>query len=239
MQEKENLTTEAYRIIKRKIYNFDYLPEQPVSDYLLSKDMRMSRTPIRQALERLKAEGLIEAARDRKNGYRITAITEEEITDIFDFRLSLELTALGLALEYKYIDKRALKKLKEILQEMIVMRAEGRIEEHFAADQRFHNSLVEFSHNRRLIQAHEMILTQLQRIRFLSFINQSLQKKASDDHQNFLKALEESDYEAAKNLLIQHIQSSKKDYINILKDKEFSIRSIRLLRYFSNMEREA
>lgn len=232
MQEKENLTTAAYRIIKRKIYNFDYLPGQAISDYLISKDMKMSRTPIRQALERLKAEGLIEAAGDRKNGYRITAITEEEIKDIFDFRLSLELTALRLAAENQYIDEKALKGLREILNEMISMRAKGKIEEHFSADQRFHNALVELSGNKRLIHAHEMLLTQLQRIRFLSFINQSLQKKASNDHQGFLEALLQSDYEGAEALLKQHIESSKRDYISILSNKELSIRSIRVLRYF-------
>ena len=54
MSDKNNLAEEAYTYIKEKLYNFDILPEQTVSDFLLSKQLNMSRTPIRQALQMLK-----------------------------------------------------------------------------------------------------------------------------------------------------------------------------------------
>ena len=53
MHDKNNLAEEAYTYIKEKLYNFDILPEQTVSDFLLSKQLNMSRTPIRQALQML------------------------------------------------------------------------------------------------------------------------------------------------------------------------------------------
>ena len=60
MEKDNSLTNKAYETIRQQIFDFDLFPGQIVSDYLLSKELNMSRTPIRQALMRLKNEGLLE-----------------------------------------------------------------------------------------------------------------------------------------------------------------------------------
>lgn len=59
----------------------------------------------------------------------------------------------------------------------------GQAKEHFFYDQQFHNELVALSNNKRLIKAHDEILLQLTRMRFLSFLENSLQSKACMKHQ--------------------------------------------------------
>ena len=52
MEKDNSLTNKAYETIRQQIFDFDLFPGQIVSDYLLSKELNMSRTPIRQALMR-------------------------------------------------------------------------------------------------------------------------------------------------------------------------------------------
>lgn len=96
MEKDNSLTNKAYETIRQQIFDFDLFPGQIVSDYLLSKELNMSRTPIRQALMRLKNEGLLEEQIGKKN-YRVSTITKEDIQDLFDFREGIETTAFMLS----------------------------------------------------------------------------------------------------------------------------------------------
>ena len=101
MEKDNSLTNKAYETIRQQIFDFDLFPGQIVSDYLLSKELNMSRTPIRQALMRLKNEGLLEEQIGKKN-YRVSTITKEDIQDLFDFREGIETTAFM----WRVIDRR-------------------------------------------------------------------------------------------------------------------------------------
>ena len=136
----------------------------------------MSRTPIRQALMRLKNEGLLEEQIGKKN-YRVSTITKEDIQDLFDFREGIETTAFMLSWR-NGITPEQLENLQEITDKMKETKDAGQAKEHFFYDQQFHNELVALSNNKRLIKAHDEILLQLTRMRFLSFLENSLQSKA-------------------------------------------------------------
>ena len=123
MSDKNNLAEEAYTYIKEKLYNFDILPEQTVSDFLLSKQLNMSRTPIRQALQMLKNDGLLEEIPGSSSTYKVSAISEEEIQDIFDYREALELSALSLACEKGRIDSSVIEKLQKIVDKISILRS--------------------------------------------------------------------------------------------------------------------
>ena len=77
------LVDQAYEDIKNMICNFELIPGQIVSDFTLSKKMGMSRTPIRQALQKLEGDDLIVDAGAGKS-YQVSPITEDGIIDLFD-----------------------------------------------------------------------------------------------------------------------------------------------------------
>lgn len=230
MEKDNSLTNQAYEIIRQQIFDFDLFPGQIVSDYLLSKELNMSRTPIRQALMRLENEGLIEEQSGKKN-YRISTITTEDIQDLFDFREGIETTAFRLAWR-KGISAEQQKTLQDITDKMRITNETGQAKEHFFYDQQFHNELVALSGNKRLIKAHDEILLQLTRMRFLSFLENSLQSKACMKHQAILEAIREQDYEHGLQAVIDHVRSSKDDYIALF-GNGLSSNSLCLLRYFT------
>lgn len=230
MEKDNSLTNQAYEIIRQQIFDFDLFPGQIVSDYLLSKELNMSRTPIRQALMRLENEGLLEEQSGKKN-YRISTITTEDIQDLFDFREGIETTAFMLAWR-NGISKKQLKTLQDITDKMRITNETGQAKEHFFYDQQFHNELVALSGNRRLIKAHDEILLQLTRMRFLSFLENSLQSKACMKHQAILDAIRDQDYEKGRQAVIDHVRSSKDDYISLF-GNGLSSNSLCLLRFFT------
>ena len=92
------LVDQAYEDIKNMICNFELIPGQIVSDFTLSKKMGMSRTPIRQALQKLEGDDLIVDAGAGKS-YQVSPITEDGIIDLFDAREGIEVAAVRIALE--------------------------------------------------------------------------------------------------------------------------------------------
>lgn len=230
MEKDSSLTSKAYETIRQQIFDFDLFPGQVVSDYLLSKELNMSRTPIRQALMRLSNEGLLEEQSGKKN-YCVANITKEDIQDLFDFREGIETTAFMLAWRNGFTSDQ-MEHLQEITDNMKSTHEAGQAKEHFFYDQQFHNELVALSGNRRLIKAHDEILLQLTRMRFLSFLENSLQSKACVKHQAILDAIRREDYEGGRQAVIDHVRSSCADYINLF-GHGLSANSLCLLRYFT------
>ena len=236
MEKITNLADEAYFIIKQKIFDFDLFPGQIVSDYLLSKELNMCRTPIRQALMRLEGDGLLEEQAGKKN-YRISEITSDDIKDLFDFREGIESTAFRLAWR-SHISPEQLAALQDLTDRMKESLAAGQAKEHFSFDQQFHNQLVALSGNKRLIKANDEILLQLTRMRFLSFLDSSLQDKACLKHQAILDAIREGSYEKGQQAIIDHIRSSEEDYIALF-GNGLPPNSLHMLRFFTRKDEAA
>ncbi len=97
MEKTVLLVDQAYEDIKNMICNFELIPGQIVSDFTLSKKMGMSRTPIRQALQKLEGDDLIVDAGAGKS-YQVSPITEDGIIDLLmqEKELRLQLYVLLL-----------------------------------------------------------------------------------------------------------------------------------------------
>lgn len=232
MSDKNNLAEEAYTYIKEKLYTFDILPEQTVSDFLLSKQLNMSRTPIRQALQMLKNDGLLEEIPGSSSTYKVSAISEEEIQDIFDYRETLELSALELAYEKGRISG-VIEKLQKNVDTMVEKQNHGETESHFDADQDFHSAIVHAAGNKRITNAYDALTFQLERLRLLTYLNSAFQDKASDEHQAIVNALKNKDYALAREKLKSHLETSRNDYIGVFKGESLPGNALKLLQYLS------
>lgn len=174
----------------------------------------MSHTPIRQTLARLKSEGLLEEQISKRN-YHVSTITKENIQDLFDFREGIETTASMFPQRNKTIPEQ-LENFQEIIDKMKETKDIGQTRKHFPYDQQFHNGLVALSDNKRLIKVHDGILLRLTRMRFLSFLENSLQSKAYMKRQAIVDAVKDQDYECGHQVVVDHARSSRDDHISPL-----------------------
>ena len=88
---------DAYEALKRGIVEGRFVPGQRLVEQRLAEGFGVSRTPVREALLRLEAEGLVSVERNR--GAQVRALTEEEVGDLYDVRARLEAYAAELAAE--------------------------------------------------------------------------------------------------------------------------------------------
>jgi len=230
-QDKENkvsLVEEAYEKIRQKICDFELYPGQEISDFTLSKELGMSRTPIRQALGQLERDGLIYDG-GQGRGYLVCDITEEEIRDIFAARECIEAMSLKLAME-RGISEEELARIEHINSQMEDMDRKGNIKRQFYYDQQFHNQLVLLSGNKRLNRFYESLRIQLSRLRVLSYLERSYQKKAYNDHSRVLATMRAGNWEEALKALEVHIETSREDYCDLLTNR-VALDSFGMLRF--------
>lgn len=216
-ESKVSLVEEAYEKIRQKICDFELYPGQEISDFTLSKELGMSRTPIRQALGQLERDGLIYDG-GQGRGYLVCEITEEDIRDIFAARECIETMSLKLAMD-RGLDGEELEKIEHINKLMEDMDQAGNIKKQFYYDQQFHNQLVLLSGNKRLIRFYESLRIQLSRLRVLSYLERSYQKKAYNDHSRVLSAIKDRDRDGALKALETHIETSREDYCDLLTNR--------------------
>ena len=216
-ENKPTLVEIAYEKIRNKICDFELYPGQDVSDFILCKELGMSRTPVRQALVQLEHDGLIKDAGVGKS-YRVSEITEEEIADIFEAREAIEVSSLRLAME-RGISAEEIERLERINLNMEQQNEAHNIKLQFRYDQSFHNYLVFIGGNKRLARFYESLVVQLNRMRVLSYLESSYQKKAYNDHRAVLDEIKKGNGKEAGKALSHHIQTSRRDYCDLLQNK--------------------
>lgn len=235
-REKTNsLVEEAYSIICKKICDFELYPGQELSDFTLSKELHMSRTPIRQALQQLEYNGLLRDAGIGKS-YKVSEITADEIHDLFDAREAIEANALRLLME-RGIEEEQLQTLVRINAYMDEQNRKGNIPMQFDYDQKFHNQLVALCGNQRLIRFYESLRIQLKWMRVLSYLERSYQQKAYNDHDVVLKEVETGNIDGAVQALIKHIRTSREDYCRLVEHR-VSLDGYGMLRFMMGVTEE-
>lgn len=120
--------------------------------------------------------------------------------------------------------------LEHINSQMEEMDRKGNVKRQFYFDQQFHNKLVLLSGNKRLIRFYESLRIQLSRLRVLSYLERSYQKKAYNDHSRVLECIRNSDQEGALEALAVHIETSREDYCDLL-TKRVALDSYGMLRF--------
>jgi DNA-binding GntR family transcriptional regulator len=170
----------------------------------IGRELGISRTPVREALALLQAEGLVEL-RPRKGAF-VRPITAQDITEVFDARLLLEMHAcdrLGERIET------VVPKLREILEDQAVLIAQGQVEEFIARDRDFHVALVAASQNSQLVRFYENLRDQQLRmgVRAVSHSPERLRQILAE-HESIIAALESGDVEGARKQLRLHLDTS-------------------------------
>jgi DNA-binding GntR family transcriptional regulator len=93
------LVDRAYKEIRHKLLNGEYLPGSLLSESELALGLNMSRTPIRDAIRLLEKEGFVQTL--TKRGIRVSTVEVKELCDMFDLLTALYLFALEVVEQYQ------------------------------------------------------------------------------------------------------------------------------------------
>ena len=146
----ESMAFKAYTELRKKILTIQVSPDTRLKEDFWAKKLSISRMAIREALTRLLGEGLVILG--PKGGYFVTSLTHEDISQIRDLREILELGAISLAC--KKITEEQVAKLEKICAAFSSMIEQGFFAGANEADLKFHETLMECSGNKKLLQTY-------------------------------------------------------------------------------------
>lgn len=203
-----NLKQFAYETIKEKILRCEYKPNDILSETIIMETVDASRTPIREALNMLAQEGLVQII--PKKGIMILPITIKEIAMTFEARCLLEPYVVE---KYgNYIDKDRLKAIR-LVSEKIVKNGVGSQETAglFArSDDDLHETIAGACKNKYLLQNLQQVFNQNMRIRILS--EESLWERhqiAAKEHTEIIDCILAGNMKEAALSMRSHLMYSK------------------------------
>jgi DNA-binding GntR family transcriptional regulator len=208
----ENLTTLAYKTIRDYIWEGRLDEGTRLTEEFLSRRLGISKSPIREALNRLESDGLIRI--EPRRGAYLRSFSIKEIADLYDFREALEAHAVKTA----QVTPELIEKLgQSVDRAKKFMKANDKLR-YIDEDIHFHTLLAQSTGNDRLSKA----LENLQRLVWL-FRRKTYDlssSKAVVAHSAIVEALARHDKQNAERLMREHISGVGQKLIEFLESKE-------------------
>jgi DNA-binding GntR family transcriptional regulator len=187
-------------------------PGSQTQETRLSKELGVSRTPLREAMKVLAAEGLIELRPNRSP--RIAGLEVDGISELFEALAGIERLAAELAAERA--TERDLARLRTLQTRMEGHHRNGKLDEYFAINGEIHNTIVRMARNTPLREAHETLISRAERARYLALGADRRWSNSVEEHADILAALEARDSEAAGRLLGAHVARTGTALLEVL-----------------------
>jgi len=213
----QNATNRAYKGIKEMIFNYELIPGQKIIYDQLSAKLKMSKTPIINALYRLEQEEFVVSFPNR--GFFIKEIDPNEFENLHRIREALEMLAVEGCLKHGNSNT-----LKEIEQAMISHRNyhEFVSRRRYALDLAFHLKIAEKSKNENLFRMLKQVWEQIYLRQRIEGFPPKRFKETPKEHQGIVEAMKEGNLVKAKKIMKNHIKKAEKAALMAIKKSKES-----------------
>ena len=206
LRESSSLGDRVYQALKKDIITGVFQSGEPLSEKLLARRYRGSRTPVREAAVRLQAENLLRVVPNR--GYFVKHITVNELIELYEYRAALEGACAELAAQ-KGADQTVLEELARVGEVHFQQDDRASYEAFIVADTAFHIGLAQLTRNQLLLQAVRDVRCQMERIMYAAMDLQYYGESPAHEHAGVLEAIRDRDPLRARQLIQEHIFISK------------------------------
>lgn len=188
--------------IRNAIIRGDFKMGQSVTEAALSEALKISKTPVREALSKLESEGLVLS--EKNKGYRIFSMTRDEYVELSELRFALEAQALryGFARNHSFL----IKELKDLLVKMEDYLEKSDREIYQTLDNDFHHVFFKACGNKAITKLYDKHQSVIVATRLRNLKKEKITKHVSfDQHKLMLHLLENNDLDKAIKILEGHI----------------------------------
>ena len=195
----------VYEILKQRIVNHDIKPGEPINDGIISRELEVSKTPIREAVQQLEKEGFIENIPGK--GAFVSRISIQDVRETFEIREMLECAAV----------KRAALKCDpqklEAIRRAFDTRENTFLDDepsHFRSGDQIHAFIFESIGNQRLMEIYRRLLDHIvrHRIHFFNDAHQGRSEESYREHVEILNALVAQDPARCEQAVRAHLRNS-------------------------------
>ena len=204
-----SLKAKAYDIIKENIISCRYAPGDFLNEMQLMDEIGASRTPIREALNKLEQERFVRIV--PKKGIMVSELTLREINELYQVRLMLEPQVLRQWGEWIPVEE-----LERCHTRLVNYSPEMNMLERNELDNSLHRLIVDYCPNCYIREWFGHVFSQNQRVRiFTGQIGQRMELN-NESHLKILDKLLLGDYNVAAELMSEHLEESKRATFDIL-----------------------
>ena len=193
---------EVYDTLRASIVSLQRAPGQRLSEAELARDLGVSRTPVREAIIQLRADGLVEVT--PQLGSFVSKISLKNVREAQFAREALECAAVRVAAER--VDDEAAGRLRQNISSQRTAQASDDLEEFYRLDEAFHRELVKTSGYPGISELLDRSRAHLNRVRRLSLPVPDVIGELIDQHSAVLEGLEHKDADQAEAALRHHLR---------------------------------
>lgn len=202
----ESLGNRVYHALKHDIITGVFQSGEALTEKMLARRYRGSRTPVREAAVRLQHENLLRIVPNR--GYFVRHITINELNQLYEYRAALEGACAELAAK-KGAEESALEELHQLGEIHFEKGDRPSYERFIEADTAFHLGLAQLTRNQLLLQAVRDVRCQMERIMYAAIDIDYYGESPINEHMAILDAIRERDPQRAREAMQEHVNISK------------------------------
>ncbi len=189
-------------------------PGSKLNERELAEQLAISRTPLREAIKRLAAEGLVELIANR--GAIALELTERDVEDTFEVMAGLEGQSGELAAQR--ITAQELSEIKAQHFEMLAAYTRRDLSKYYQINARIHELINLAAKNPVLSSTYRNVNARIQALRFRSNQDEDKWLRAVIEHKQMIEALEQRDSAALRRVLVAHLMNKRLAVLALLKN---------------------
>ena len=203
----------VYQAVKSMAARFELKPDERINETTLAKSLDTSRTPLREALNRLAAEGLL--AFKTGKGFFCRSLGPKEIMDLYEVRLTIERETVRLACE-RATDEQIAELLDYVSQ---VSPSYEDIDElqHVYIDEGFHIRIAKMSGNVQLVRILDNINSRIHFVRWVD-MKKRFEKSYYAEHPAIAKAIADRDVDTAVATMEAHVARRSEEITAVVRE---------------------
>ena len=209
--ERKNLTREAYEKIKAQIINMHIHLGTYLSETKLASTLKIGRTPIREAIQKLKHEGFIKVIPCK--GIFVNSLSATEIQQIYEMAEGLEGMAAKLAAERA--SEEEIDVLQRVVNKMKLALVEENKEAWMAADSEFHEIVLQMARNKYIAEAMTLINGLIHRVRKIYLQTIERPVESTNEHAELARMIAAHNSDLAKKITEKHLRRIRKHNVRI------------------------
>ena len=188
-------------------------PGAKLNERELSALLRVSRTPLREAIKLLASEGMVDLLPNR--GAVAVKLTETDILNTFEVLAELEAMAGELAAERMTVDELA--EVRAMHFEMLASFTRHDLSNYYRLNALIHAAINRAARNPVLTSTYRSINARVQSLRFRTNQNEAKWKRAMQEHEVMIQALQARDGAAMRKVLVAHLLHKRDTIVDLLR----------------------
>jgi DNA-binding GntR family transcriptional regulator len=210
--DSEGIVARVYGQLVERVIAFDFKPGDRLNEGALARELGVSRTPIREALNRLTADGFL--SHSLGQGFFRRRPEVSEIFNLYEFRQLIETGAVSIAVSRA--TSADLDSLDDFLKKSVALGPECPVDELVHVDELFHERIAAMTGNDEMLKALKNIN---RRIRFVRWIDMNNRRQwTQGEHRKILDAVRGGDSQLASSLMSEHIEHRREEIVTAVRE---------------------